>query len=296
MDIKKLIKLLVLCGLGLCVNFSALAEPQHHVGFKGGASLDFSEPSNDGLEFARVNGTTFNVKPDYDVGFSLYAGYDLSEQNFIDLFYSYFHGKASSSESAESLLLQPSGNVVGNATGEYKLKSQELSIGAGHYLIMTPSFEFKVAGGLMYGGIQRNFITSGTTPGTVINEMVSKFHGFGPYFGGEGICYPFQPRLRGFEFYGSVNGGLLYGERVRSRNSTGAADGAFDPAADCVTVPYLRADVGIGYKSPDSPYEVRFGFSFEEYVNAIRDADNAAGSNVRSMSGVGPYLRVNYDF
>lgn len=269
--------------------------PQYAMsGFYGSAGLNYQQFSNNGSTYTESSTShNYNVNTDYHSGFNLEMGYHFggTRNSNLQIDYTHLHTSDNSNASASSLTVSPdSSGPVNSASSALTFNYNNVYFTAGHAIPMTNNFVLYLYGGVNYMQLSRNMDITGDGLGnSIFNKVGTNFSGWGPTFGMDGYCEPFD-EYPNFSVFGGVQPSLLYGTMsgfVHKRINTTYTEEII-PNENLV-VPGLGGKLGVNYDIPykDVKFKLQVGYQLTEYFNIARDANY---NNPINSSLQGPFV------
>lgn len=265
----------------------------------GGSYQQFS---NNGTAFAENSlNRTYNIDPDYHFGYNLGLGYHVpSKDSDIGLNYTHLNTSDKTSVWSDGLSLTTD-TVVGPfgwVSGKNDFKYDSVDLTAGHQVGLSPSFGLNYYGGLNYTHLAKDMTLYGTNPGVdYTNNLGTNFNGFGPTFGMDGECHPFESSYPRFSVTGGVKASALYGTMTGySRvNDNGIRSSDSIPNEKTV-VPGVGAKLGLDYDLPLTGMNLKteLGYQLTEYFGVTKSSNYASTSTNASFQGA--YLNLHARF
>lgn len=268
-------------------------------GWHGFIGINYEQFSNNGTAFAESStNRLYNIDPTYQTGYNLGIGYLIpGKESDANLTYSHLHTSDSNSAWAPSLSVSPGSlGPVTWASSKLTFDYNAVNLTAGHMINYTPNFKANYYGGLNYTHLAKDMTIRGSGFGNEIyNDVGTSFNGFGPTFGMDGYCTPFN-NYPNFNIIGSVNPTLAYGTMtgyVRTnfndvRNSEGIPD-------EKIVVPIINSKLALNYDLPYKTTKLNFqlGYQLTELFGVTRETSY---TNSVNASLQGAYFNVGIGF
>ncbi|RDI36676.1 Lpg1974 family pore-forming outer membrane protein [Aquicella lusitana] len=263
---------------------------------------EYQQFSNNGTTYAETGSNKqFNVSPDFTTGYKVGLGYHVPDKDSdVEIGYRHLNTSDTSSVMGSDLWVI-GGSTLGPATwaqGKSTFDYDSFDLTAGHKVKLSPSFDINYYGGLNYSHLKQELTSQGTGAGGAhfTNETGTTYDGFGPQFGIDGECHPFDSQP-GFGVFGGLNTDLLYGKTSSySRSDNNGTRSSIGIPDENVVVPAVGAEIGLRYNFNYNTMKLggEIGYSATEYFNVIRDNNNTNSRNNASFQGGFAGVRVTF--
>jgi len=269
-------------------------------GWYAHVGLPYQQFSNNSTTFAASStNNNYNVSTSYHPNYDLGIGYHLpGRDSNIALDYTHLYGSDTSNVWDGSLTLSPgTTGPVNWAASRVTFNYDSLDLTAGHLINQGIRFAIYYYGGLNYTRFTKDVNIWGNGLGnTVFNQIGTSYNGFGPTFGMDGYCHPFDD-FPNFSFYGGVQPSLLFGTMTGYQRTTINDVLTVESIPnERLVVPVLGSKLGINYDLPykTMKWNLQLGYRLTELFGVTKD--NNSYTTPVNASFQGPYFNLGVGF